>query len=227
MTTLTDEQYRLARKRLEEYDARVADGERITNESTLKVAEEMARLFDDGRWYDEVVAERESRPQGRGRPVERTRSAFSGWIVNDYPNIKRRRTYQLIGAHETVVNYVHSVHGIRPTSEAQVRPLYRLTKSGRGDLIPEVWAIAVENAVGSQPTQPEVAKAVRDWWAENVPKSVARREATQAKWKKKADRIRQEFHELLLDEQYGVAQQTLNSLLQEFKAQAKREAKAS
>jgi len=185
VTPLSDEAYEAALKRVTEYDAQVARGERIVNESTLVVAAELAKLFEDGRWYEELSAEHDAKPK-RGRPVQPTRDAFSRWLHDHHArHLNRTRTYQLLGAHETRTNYMHRVDVI-PTSEAQTRPLYRLTSTGRGDRVPEVWAIAVEKAAGGQPTREQVAQAVREWWAEHVPAAQHKAETAQ----RRAERAR-------------------------------------
>lgn len=110
---------------------------------------------------------------------------FEDYIKQRWPEIGRRRAYQLIGAAEVTANVNHGSLPA-PENERQARPLTPLP----ADQQREAWERAVERSEGGQPTGRVVKAVVRemrqapvelgdystyDWWTEEARTGMAKR----------------------------------------------------
>lgn len=93
------------------------------------------------------------------RLYRETHASLENWLADEYPDIGRRRAYQLISGAETAQSLAAVNHGSHPlpapTSERSVRPLAGLAP----DEARAAYTAAVETAGGKAPTGEQVAQA--------------------------------------------------------------------
>ena len=92
------------------------------------------------------------------RLYRETHPNLENWLADEYPDIGRRRAYQLISGAETAQSLAAVNHGSQPpppTSERSVRPLAGLEP----DQARAAYAAAVETNGGRAPTGEQVARA--------------------------------------------------------------------
>lgn len=183
MSVLTDIEYEAALAELAEYERRIAEGDRLTQRDSLKVAETLDLLYRDDHWVAERNRTRiETAKTARGgAPVDPTsRSQFSTWVRDRFNRFAPRTVYQFLDAESIVISYLRDAQ-VTPTSEYQVRPLKKLLSvaNGSGKRIPEVWDLACKIAADDgreQPWHDDVERGIAEWRQINLPPAVRRKE---------------------------------------------------
>lgn len=157
---LADEEYQAAVDRLRSYVLQLEQAEAQSDAGSLERAADLARIYADKRWVDELPAP--SRTSFRGRPVEPdSRSRFAKWVVANV-GLNASYSYRLLNAHELARIILPAAKEIPPTSAWSLRPLYKLLRDHRGDQAPAIWRRAVELADAGVPTVAHVRKALAD-----------------------------------------------------------------
>lgn len=157
---LADEEYQAAIERLRAYVLQLELAKETTDSGSLERANDLARIYADKRWMDELPAP--VRTSFRGRPVEPdSRSRFAKW-VKAHVNLAPSYSYFLLNAHQLAGIISTRVEENRPATAGPLRPLYKLLRDHRGDQAPAIWRRAVELADGGIPTTADVRKALAD-----------------------------------------------------------------
>lgn len=126
---------------------------------SLEVCARLHRAYEDGKdyWWPKVKP-KTMRPQSKPYAF----SYFAKYL-RDQAGVAPRTAYHKESAHLLVSGETFARVQKSPTSEYQIRPLGRLMKIGYGDYAIDVWAEAVKAADGEQPTQSQVAAAVKQF----------------------------------------------------------------
>ena len=232
MTALTQEQYDAALARLTEYKRRLDEAEKVTDADSLQYAHDLAVIYEDGRWVDDLPPV--TKTHHRGRPIDpRSKSRLAKW-VKETVGLAPRRTYQLRSA--AVLSNAISLNGRADKSitEWTLRPLATLRRlagletegwqrAGDGqypNAIKEAWEMAVEIAGGLTPTGSQVDEAVKKWKAEHLPKTAVNRLRSEDRKLKIRNEALARFRELLDEGQLATAQELVNEQIRLLKAKA-------
>jgi hypothetical protein len=160
---LDDDTYQAALGRLRAYREQLERAEREADQESLDRAADLATVYADKRWVDDLPPL--VKTHNRGRPVEKDSfNRFTKWVMGDPTaniGIQTRHSYQLHRAHE-VANYLRPAQINPGSSEKVLRPLSRLLKDNHGDEAPDVWRRAKQLADGAPLTFDLVTRALRD-----------------------------------------------------------------
>jgi hypothetical protein len=143
-------EYEAALIRVREYAEKIRDGERAADQESLDRAADLAVLYADKRWVQELEVEGKAPKTKvfRGRPVDpESQNRFASWVLT-HEGLSPSYTKRLLHAHDWRSNY--GAPGTVNTERA-IRPLYALERRGRGDSTPEVLARAQEIAGDTLP----------------------------------------------------------------------------
>lgn len=210
---LEDEDYQAALARLREYREMVEAADRRADQASLARAADLALLYEDRRWMDELPA---AKPDVTGKVTPDSRNRFAKWVAEvSSVHLQTRQTTYLLGAYDLNAQ-VSTVSTVVPTGERVLRPLKAVQSKGYDHL--EVWRRAVELAEGRPPTEAQVRQAKTDYLAQFTPKD-QRNRARRHKWQRQHDLIVGEFRALLRERQFGVAYDTLQELVTEYENQ--------
>jgi len=158
---LDDDEYQARVERLRGYREQLDRADQQADTGSLDRAADLAAIYADKRWVDELPAP--GKASFRGRPVEPdSLSRFAKW-AKERLELEPRHCYQLYRA-EQVATYLRLAQISPGRSERVLRPLSKLLKKGseRGEQAPDVWRRAVELADGDRPTNTHIRKALAD-----------------------------------------------------------------
>lgn len=174
-THLEDADYEATLERLRSYVEQLeqakehrGQADRTADANSLERAADLARVFTDKRWVDEVPYPKR-RPGRRGVKPD-SREQFFKWVKD---HVKSRRTGRPLERSQSqrLLNADEVGRLFAPTgdmgakypglTERAIRPLTKL-QAGRSDEIPEVWRRVLQLADGEPPTSSHIAKALAD-----------------------------------------------------------------
>jgi hypothetical protein len=157
---LDDAEYQARIERLRGYREQLNRADQQADTGSLDRAADLAAIYADKRWVDELPAPK--RTSFRGRPVDpEGRSRFATWVKGQL-DLQPRYAYYLLNANELAGIVCTRVHENRPTTAGPLRPLYKLLKDKRGEQAVDIWRRAVQLAEGGTPTAAQVKKALAD-----------------------------------------------------------------
>jgi ribosomal protein L7/L12 len=140
---LSQEEFDACLRGLAHYEDSQTIAKEIAQKGTLERAEQMARLFADGRWVEE-------RRLATGRPIDPTNKCqFAAWVRVRFPGISERLTYQMLYAAMVMRTYFPDwKFPVRPSCEYHVRLLRRFTtpEYGNGAHVVQIWLDACDFA---------------------------------------------------------------------------------
>lgn len=149
--------------RLRTYSELLQEAGRTTDRDSLARAADLAALYEDKAWVEDLPPVRQS--SRLGRPVDpASQSRFAGW-VRERTGLASSTVMQLLRARRIVSNCLCGAE-IMPIGEWALRPLTRLLKE-HPDAIQPVWNDAVAEAGGAVPEVGHVKSAIRRWRVEN------------------------------------------------------------
>jgi hypothetical protein len=191
-------------KRLRAFAEQQNAADKSADRDTLARGADIVTLYEDRSWVGEMDAAHPIKRSAvhRRPPDPESFSRFTRWLAERVP-IAGRTAYQLRDAHELTTNYLRQAQ-IIPTGERQIRPLKWFQKNDHADRIPEVWALAVEMAGGRAPDAPTVRRAISQWRADNLPRSVTKT-AQKRSVRAREDRWVEEGRRLLHEDPSGFA----------------------
>jgi hypothetical protein len=156
---LDDTDYQARVERLRGYREQLDRADQQADTGSLDRAADLAAIYADKRWVDELPAPKKT--HHRGRPVEPdSLSRFAKW-AKERLDLQPRHCYQLHRASE-VATYLRAAQLNPGGSEYVLRPLSKLLKDKRGDQAPDVWRRAVQLAEGEPLTNTHLRKALAD-----------------------------------------------------------------
>jgi len=157
---LDDAEYQTRIDRLRGYREQLDQADQQADTGSLDRAADLAAIYADKRWVDELPAPKKA--SFRGRPVEPdSRSRFAKW-VKERLDLRPTSTYYLLNANELAGIVFTRVKENRPRTAGPLRPLYKLLKDKRGEQAVDIWRRALELADGGIPTSAQVRKALAD-----------------------------------------------------------------
>lgn len=211
MSHLDDDDYAAAIGRIRDWVDQSRSFEEEAQKATMDRAAEMVALYEDQdkRWVKDIPPPKNK--IWRGRPVDpESFNRFSGWLVQQTgltPGSARR--WKL--AHEVASEFL--LHGaIKPTAEAEVRPLVPLRKLGYGDQIDVLWRRAVDLAGGEEPTSNQVKKMVAEF-KKDLGSATVKRAQRQARAKELRDIALADLKKLYEFDGSDVAQQVIDDFV--------------
>jgi hypothetical protein len=184
--------YEAALARVREYAEKIRDGERAADQESLDRAADLAVLYEDKRWVQELAAEGKAPKTKvfRGRPVDpESQNRFASWVLT-HEGLSPSYTKRLLHAHDW-----RSIYGAPGTinTERTIRPLYALERRGYADHTPEVVARAQEIAGDDATvTSAHTRQAVSEFWAKYT-RGEIRRMDRDAQAKQHATKARREM----------------------------------
>ena len=183
--------YEAALDRVRAYAQKIRDGETAADQESLDRAADLALIYEDKRWVQELADEGKAPKTKvfRGRPVDpESRNRFASWVLT-HEGLSPSYTKRLLHAQDWRSNY--GAPGAVNTERA-IRPLYALERRGRGSSTPEVLARAQELAGDGEPvTSAHTRKAVSEFW-EKYSAGEKRRMDRDAQAKQHATKARRE-----------------------------------
>lgn len=157
---LADGEYQARVERLRAYREQLDQADQQADTGSLDRAADLAAIYADKRWVDELPAPKKT--SFRGRPIEPdSRSRFARW-AKERLDLQPRYAYFLLNAHELSGVICTAVQINRPASARSLRPLYKLLKDKRGEQAVDIWRRALELADGGTPSAAHVKKALAD-----------------------------------------------------------------
>jgi hypothetical protein len=184
--------YEQAVERVRAYAKKIQAGERAADQESLDRAADLAVIYEDKRWVEELAAEGKAPKTKvfRGRPVDpSSRERFSKWVA-EHEGLSASYAKALLQAHIWRSNY-RLPQSINTASA--IRPMYALERRGRGDHTLEVVARAQEIAGDGMPvTSAHTRQAVSEFWSKYSP-GEKRRMDRDAEAKRHATRARIEM----------------------------------
>jgi hypothetical protein len=157
---LDDSEYQTRIERLRSYREQLDRADQQADSGSLDRAADLAAVYTDKRWVDELPAP--IKASFRGRPVEPdSRSRFAKW-AKEKLDLAPAYSYFLLNAHELSGIISTRVETNRPRSAKALRPLYKLLKDKRGEQAVDIWRRALQLAEGATPTHAHVRKALAD-----------------------------------------------------------------
>jgi hypothetical protein len=178
---MTPEQRSSLIARLDAYNDQLAEASMQLDYGSLDRAADLAALYEDRAWVEELepVAAVDAKGRSRGRPVDpASRARFNQWLREKHGwKLVAATSGRLLRVQEWMGNFDDSVIKNRLTGEGAVRPLYRLQRLGFGDRTTEVMARALDLAGPGVVTSEHTRQAVRDFLAEQpkLPKGAVHR----------------------------------------------------
>lgn len=158
--------YEAALERVRAYAEKIRTGERAVDQESLDRAADLAVLYEDKRWVQELADEGKAPKTKifRGRPVDpESRNRFASWVLTR-EGLSPSYTRALLQAKDWRDRFSDNALAINLTVRTQ-RPLYALDSRGRGDHTGEVIARAQELAGdGQRITSAHTRKAVSEFW---------------------------------------------------------------
>lgn len=156
---LSDQDYEQALKRIRAFTEQVERSEKLADEGSLDIARDLAAVFADGRWADDLPPVKRSHV--RGRPIDPLgRSRFATWARDPERSggWAPRTVYRFLNAARVAEEFLDHGQTIHAT-EASLRPLTSLLAKGQADLIGPAWERARQAAHG-EPSGTDVKAAV-------------------------------------------------------------------
>jgi hypothetical protein len=181
--------------RLDAYNDQLAEAATQLDYGSLDRAADLAALYEDRAWVEELepVAAVDARGRTRGRPVDpASRTRFNQWLREKRGwKLVATSSGRLLRVHEWMGNFDARGISNRLTGERAVRPLYRLQRLGLGDRTTEVMARALDLAGPGVVTSEHTRQAVRDFLAEQpkLPKATVRRRKVESECETAFDKV--------------------------------------
>jgi hypothetical protein len=181
--------------RLDTYNDQLAEAAMQLDYGSLDRAADLAALYEDRTWVEELepVAVVDANGRPRGRPVDpASRARFNQWLREKRGwKLVATSSGRLLRVHEWMGNFDARGISNRLTGERAVRPLYRLQRLGLGDRTTEVMARALDLAGSGVVTSEHTRQAVRDLLAEQpkVPKATVRRRKVESECEAAFDKV--------------------------------------
>lgn len=188
--------YDEALARVRDYAAKIRAGEQATDQDSLARAEDLALIYEDKRWVQELADEGKAPKTKvyRGRPVDpESRNRFASWVLTR-EGLGPSYTKRLLQANDWRSNY--GAPGTVIPTERAMRPLYALERRGRGASTAEVIERAHELAEYGPVTAAQTRQAVSEFWAKYSP-GEKRRMDRDAEAKRHATKLRTEARWLI------------------------------